>query len=190
MDPHLIGFMHHKEQQVVLLLAACQLLWPLKELHAAAAEMLKSLQRRREFSVKQQTCRAKAFFFGPLFGLRTDLSVAPLQRGQCLAENKVGNAGHALTCTACRRQHWGSRTRISKALSHCRPRQAPASSSVSRSDVSVRSSATSYHCPSVSGGCTPVAQDLSVSLKHVYRRRPGAFQLVKEVPLQVLGGSC
>ena len=70
MDLHLIGFMHHKEQQVVLLLAACQLLWPLKELHMAAAELLKSLQRSRKFSVKQQTCRAKAFSSGPLFGRR------------------------------------------------------------------------------------------------------------------------
>ena len=36
------------------------------------------------------------------------------------------------------------RTRISKALSHCRPRQAPDSSTVSRSEVSVVPSATSY----------------------------------------------
>ena len=36
------------------------------------------------------------------------------------------------------------RTRISKALSHCKPRQAPDSSTVSRSDVSMVPSATSY----------------------------------------------
>lgn len=46
-------------------------------------------------------------------------------------------------------------TRISKALSHWRPRQAPDSSRVSRSEVSTLPAATSYQLPSVSGGCTP-----------------------------------
>ena len=59
MDLHLIGFMHHKEQQVVLLLAACQLLWPLKELHTAAKGLLES-SHGEESSVSAQHTRRGA----------------------------------------------------------------------------------------------------------------------------------
>ena len=58
MDPHLIGFVHHKEQQVVLLLAACELLWPLKELPNTPENLLKTSHGGDSSGCAQQRRRA------------------------------------------------------------------------------------------------------------------------------------